>query len=111
MGQIINIKRGDTKGIFVDTLKVDGVAVDLTGATVRFLMRRTSKPAKSVNQAAAITSPTTGDVQYQPVAQDIDTEGAYEQEWEVTFQSGKILTFPNGDFNTVNIRRDLGDVP
>lgn len=114
---VVRTKRGDTKCIFVDTLKVNGVAVDLTGSSVRFIMRRVSKPAKIVNQAADITSPVTGDVQYEPIDEDVDTEGKYEQEWEVTFPSTRKLTFPNADpsadapYNTVLIARDLGDAP
>lgn len=115
--ETVRIKRGDTKGLFVDTLKVNGVPVDITGCTVRFIMRRVGKPTKLVNQLASITSPTTGDVQYQPVGSDVDTEGKYEQEWEVTFPSTRKLTFPNSDpaadapYNTVLIARDLADAP
>jgi hypothetical protein len=112
VSQIINIKRGDTKGIFVDTLKLDGVPIDLTGSTLKFLMRRKEKPYKSVDQTGQIVAPVAAEVQYQPVVEDVDTSGVYEQEWEVTFPSGKILTFPNasgeGAYNTVNISRDLG---
>lgn len=112
MSTTINIKRGDTKGIFVDTLKLDGVAIDLTGSTLKFLMRRKEKPYKLVNQTGQIVAPIAAQVQYQPVLTDVDTSGVYEQEWEVTFPSGKILTFPNaaneGAYNIVNISRDLG---
>lgn len=109
------MKRGDTKGIFTDTLTLNTVAVDLTGCSVRFIMRRRGKPAKAVNQAATIVLAAAGTVSYQSVADDVDTEGVYEQEWEVVFPSTKKLTFPNGplgsEFNTVNINRDLGDAP
>jgi hypothetical protein len=106
----VNIKRGDTKGIFVDTLKLDGVPIDLTGSSLKFLMRRQEKPYKHVTQVAEIVAPILGDVQYQPVLDDVDTAGVFQQEWEVTFPSGKILTFPNanGAYNTVNITLDLG---
>jgi hypothetical protein len=109
------MKRGDTKGIFTDTLTLNSAPVVLTGCAVRFIMRRRGKPAKAVNQAAAIVSDIAGTVSYQPVAEDVDTEGVYEQEWQVTFPSTRPLTFPNGptgaEFNTVNISRDLGDTP
>lgn len=114
----VNIKRGDTKGIFIDTPTINGVEVDLTGSTAKFIMRRRGKVAKVVNQVALIVAdPDATDprrtIQYQPILADIDEAGVYEQEWQVTFPSGKILTFPNGptdgEFNTVNISRDLGD--
>ena len=101
----VNIKQNDTKGIFLDTLKVDGVPVDLTGTTVFFLLR---KVTVFVRQPATIVgTPTNGDVKYQPVAVDVEVPGKYEQEWEVDFGDGRTLTFPNGDYNIVNILDDL----
>src|SRR3954470_5483824 len=97
----VNIKRGDTKGLFIDTLTINDVEMDLIGSTAKFIMRRRGKVAKVVNQAATIvldpdaTEPRRT-IQYQPILADVETEGVYEQEWQVTFPSGKILTFPNG---------------
>ena len=79
----VNIKQHDTKGIFTDTLKVDGVVVDLTGCSFKFLMR---KPGISIRQTAVVDAPATaGNVRYQPVALDVAVTGKYQQEWEVTF--------------------------
>jgi hypothetical protein len=101
----VNIKQNDTKGIFLDTLKVDGVPVNLTGTTVYFLLRKVSV---FIRKAATIVEPAiNGDVQYQPVLADVEIPGKYEQEWEVNFGDGRILTFPNGDYNIVNILDDL----
>src|SRR5580765_6545913 len=101
----VNIKQHDTKGIFTDTLKVDGVVVNLTGCTVRFLLR---KPGLTITQSATVVTPLAGDVSYQPVAGDVSETGKYQQEWEVTFGDSRILTFPNGDYNVVIIEDDLG---
>lgn len=114
----VNIKRGDTKGLFIDTLTLNDVEVDLTGCTVKFIMRRRGKEPKLVNQDAvvlpdpdAVTPRRT--VEYQPIEEDVADPGVFEQEWQVMFPSGRPLTFPNGptdgEFNTVNISRDLGD--
>jgi hypothetical protein len=101
----VNIKQNDTKGIFTDTLTVDDVPVDLTGCTIRFLLR---KPGLTIAQPATITAPLVGKVSYQPVAGDVSESGKYQQEWEVTFGDSRILTFPNGEYNVVVIEDDLG---
>jgi hypothetical protein len=102
----VNIKQNDTKGIFSDTLTVDGVPVNLTGCTVKFLLR---KPGIAViSQTATVAAALTGDVTYQPVLADVSKVGKYQQEWEVTFGDNRILTFPNGGYNTVIIGDDLG---
>jgi hypothetical protein len=102
----VKIKQHDTKGIFTDTLTVDDVAADLTGCTVRFLMR---KPGLLVAQAATIVPPgTNGNVSYQPVDSDVNETGKYQQEWEITFGDGRTLTFPNGEYNIVLIEDDIG---
>jgi hypothetical protein len=105
------IKRNDTKGKFIDTLTLDGVPVNLTGCTIKFLMRRrgrsTGSPETLVRTAAITGDPTQGKVEYQPVAGDVDKEGIFDHEWQVTFVDGKILTVPNQTFNTVEILRDL----
>lgn len=108
----IKIKRNDTKGKFIDTLTLDGVPVNLTGCTIKFLMRRRGRSTGSnltISRTGAIAGdPTLGNVEYQPTATDVQLEGVYDHEWQVTFPDGKILTVPNFDFNTVEILRDLG---
>jgi hypothetical protein len=108
----IKIKRNDTKGKFIDTLTLDGVPVNLTGSTIKFLMRRRGRSPGSdltlIRVGAIAGDPTLGNVEYQPTADDVQQEGIYDHEWQVTFPDGKILTVPNFDFNTVEILRDLG---
>jgi hypothetical protein len=105
------IKRGDTKGKFIDTLTLDGVPINLTGCTVKFLLRRRGRDKEqlTINQVAVITDQPEGKVEYQPVAADVEVEGLYDHEWQVTFPSAEILTVPNSGFNTVEILRDLGN--
>lgn len=108
----VKIKRNDTKGKFIDTLTLDGVPVNLTGCSIKFLIRRrgrsTGSPETLIRTAAIAGDPTLGNVEYQPVAADVQQEGIFDHEWQVTFPDGKILTVPNFDFNTVEILRDLG---
>jgi hypothetical protein len=101
----ITIKQHDTKITFVDTPKVDGVALtsgDLVGCALSFLLKSATV---SIKAAATITGATFS---YDPVPADVSTIGTYQQEWEVVYPSGKILTFPNDSYNSVIIIADLG---
>jgi hypothetical protein len=108
----ISIKAHDTKGKFVDTLKIDGEPVDLSGSTVSWLIKKAPIAWK---RPAVITYPDDqaddtkrGAVEYQPIPEDVETKGKFKQEWEVVFNDGKILTFPNDGYNNLNILEDLG---
>jgi hypothetical protein len=101
----VSIKRNDTGVSFTDTLTVNGAAVDLTGATVLFLMRL--RDGKTVfSQTATIVDAGAGQVAYGPGALPT-TPGLYEQEWQVTLAGGNILTFPSDGYNTVDVLDDL----
>ena len=102
----ITIKQHDTKIVFRDTPTIDGVAVpvgDFAGCTLKFLMKYRGVV---ISHAAVITG--AGLFEYEPVPTDVENLGDWLQEWEVTFPSTKILTFPNGGYNTVKIIADLG---
>jgi hypothetical protein len=101
----INIKQHDTKGKFVDILMLNGAPIDLTSCIVSFLMKKTGN---AIKQLATITDAATGAVEYQPTADDVSNYGEFQQEWEIIFPDGEILTVPNGRYNTVNILKDLG---
>lgn len=106
------IKRNDTKPLLTATLKSDGVAVNLLGATVKFIMKKAGAVEAKVNSAATVTDAAGGAVEYAWVATDTDKEGDYNGEFEVTDGAGKISTFPNGhdgiDYFTIEITEDLG---
>jgi len=98
-------KQHDTKITFTDTPTIDGVAVppgDLAGCTLSFLLKGA---IKQIKQPAVIAS---GTFSYDPVATDVDTVDKCQQEWEVVYPTGKILTFPNTGYNIVKIIADLG---
>jgi hypothetical protein len=102
----VTIKQGDTKLAFKDTPKIDGVTMlpsDLVGCTLKFIL----KSATVLIKATGVINPD-GTFEYDPVSADVAAVGNYQQEWELTFPSGKELTFPNTDYNAVNIIAELG---
>lgn len=80
--------------------------VDLTGATVKFIMKLGLTGVVKVNASATTPSATGGQVRYTWAGTDTDTAGDYLCEWEVTL-SGNKSTFPNGSFKRVRIVTDL----
>lgn len=98
------IKAYDTAITFTSTLETNGVAQNLTGATVQFILKRS---ATVFSAAATIVSATAGTVRYSPGGGFPTTVGTYKQEWEVTFGDSTILTFPSSSYNEVVIIADL----
>lgn len=103
------LKVGDRYPALVATLtSADGTAKNLTGHTVKFLMRLTTSSTPKVNAAAAIVTAASGIVQYEWGATDTDTQGVYLAEFEVTeTSSGKKQTFPNYGHIAVVIQSDI----
>jgi hypothetical protein len=100
------IKKRDTAPPIEATLTADDVAVDLTGASVRFHMQDSSGTVK-VDAAANIDDAAAGEVSYDWTAADTDTTGHFKAEWEVTFTDSTIRTFPNPGYTNVRIGGDL----
>lgn len=105
---VFYIKQNDTSPSLSATLE-DGAGnpVNLLGSTIRFHMRAISSPVKKVDASAAIVTPAAGTVQYDWVGADTDTIGSYQAEFEVTYASGVIETFPNDGYVRVEIIRDI----
>lgn len=106
------MKRNDTLPKVTATLQTNGSNYNLTGATVKFIMRATGAGAPKVDAAATVTNAANGAVEYAWIAADTDTEGDFNAEFEVTTSGGDVITFPNGhdgtDYFTVEIVTDLG---
>jgi hypothetical protein len=103
------MKTGDTAPSLTSTLRDgDGVVVNLTGATVKLLMRKVGSRLTKVNAAAVVVSPSGGTVRYDWVAADVDEAGMYDAEWEVTFTGGAKESFPNGRHLKVLFTEGLG---
>lgn len=83
-------------------------AVALAGGdTVKWLFREEDSLTSKV-EATATKEATTGLVSYTWVAGDLNTPGVYRGEWEVTFASGKVQTFPSDGYHQITVLKDLG---
>lgn len=106
----ILVKAGDTAPVVRATLlDALGAAVDLTGATVRFVMATSTTPRTvKVDAAATVVNAAGGVVEYAWAALDTNTVGAYVAEFEVTYANTKVQTFPTTGYVDVTISDDLG---
>lgn len=101
----IVLKKGDRLPVVKATLKDVNGAVDLTGTTVKFIMRNGG--VVKINAAAVIESAVAGTVKYEWALADVDTAGQFRAEFEVTDGTGKKLTFPNDRYLSVEILEDI----
>ena len=106
---LFKIKQNDTSddlgGTAGLTLKDgDNNAVDITGASVVFSMRKKrGTPPKVVEQSATVVDAANGKVKYSWSVGDTDTPGEYTGEFEVTYGGGGIQTFPNNKADELTI--------
>jgi hypothetical protein len=86
----MTIRSGHTRPIDF-TLKRDGVAVDVSGASAKVVRGRITTVAatKFESALAFVTDGTNGEVRYTPVGTDLDTANAmYELEFKITMGDG-----------------------
>jgi hypothetical protein len=110
------VKRGFTGITFTGTLTSTN-ALDWTGATVRFVMQHQVNRNITITGDATFTgdwgtgtegSSTTAGVAYTVASDDLAEEGTYDQDWQVTLDSGGTIPFPSDRHNAVVIIRSLG---
>jgi hypothetical protein len=104
---MISMKLGDRPLLESVLTDGDGNPANLTGATVRLKAVNTETEAVEVDTVASIHSNTGGVVRYQVMASEFDTVGLYQMEWEVTFPTGIVLTFPSEEFDYVKVSAGL----
>lgn len=103
--------QNDTGRPIRDTLKTDGSADSLSGATVVFSLwvPGSDTPKVDENSSDVTVEPNgTGTVRYDFQSGDLDTAGLFYFEWEVTFADGTIVTYrkPDGSPKTLRVREE-----
>ena len=83
--------------------------VNVTAATVKFIMTVVGGSTPKTAAAGAIVDGPTGIVSYTPTGTDTDTAGIYNAEWEITYSGGSKQTFPDPGYNTVTVTADLNN--
>jgi hypothetical protein len=111
------IKTGDTAPFLRQTLlDFEDNPVDIQAADVIFRMRHfqgetvalTGVPSNDQNGNGLDGS--LGYVSYEWGDGDLDEAGPYHGEWEVTFASGEIETFPNDSYIEILILADIQEL-
>lgn len=104
-------KVGDTKPIRHVLERYSSGAwapVDLTGASVRFLLATSAGVRIAGGAATIVGSATAGTVEYGWAAGGNTMAGSFQGEWEVTFPSGVIESFPAEGYVPVEFVEQLG---
>jgi lysophospholipase L1-like esterase len=83
----------------------DNSTVDLTGASVNFVMGKKNKLI--TNAKATVTSATSGIVSYQLTPLDTLVSGTFLAEFVVTFANGTTKTYPSNGYITVDVEQNL----
>jgi hypothetical protein len=83
----------------------DNSTVDLTGASVNFVMGKKNKLI--TNAKATVTSATSGIVSYQLTQLDTLVSGTFLAEFVVTFANGTVKTYPSNGYITVDVEQNL----
>lgn len=101
-------KRGDYRAAIKASLKdTSGQPVNLTNCTVKFVMADLRNRVK-INRNAIIQDAINGVVWFIFEANEVDEAGMFRGEFEVTYADGRVETFPNEGYITIQINSDLG---
>jgi len=98
--------QGDTAPDLGAVLHVKGdvsTPINLTGATVRFQMRKRDDKSFTVDTAATIVDADEGEVLHEWATNDLAVPGDYDVQWEVTFADLRVQTTATP--NVIRVRR------
>jgi len=98
-------KKGDEEPPLEATLEdANGNPKDLTNANgVQFHMKDPTADTAKVDKAASIDDGSNGKVSYSFDAEDVDTTGEFEAEFEVTWADDDTETFPKDGYLNLKI--------
>lgn len=93
MSNVITLRAGDTAPNLPITCTRNGVAINLTGATVKLIISGpTGARTNSAHNSCTLTTPTAGTCSYDLVTGDIPTAGAYTADVEITYANTEVET-------------------
>ena len=102
------IRQGDTAPTLTYTCTdISGNALNLTGATVQFVMRTITSSTPSIQASATIVSATAGTVSFTFTAAQTATAGQFMGTFVVTYSGGGIQTAPADGYLSINIEDNL----
>lgn len=100
---MIHLKQGDTGVGLSVTLSNKGTPVDLTNTDVLFYMG-------AFILYPVVTDAVNGKLLVTFDAIHTETTGLYKAEVKVTFDDGRVETYPNNGYETIQIQRSIGGV-
>lgn len=107
MASNVTLKTGDQGTVINGSIREpNGSMPPLETATAIILVIKSSG-GSVVRRVGEVVSATTGAVRYTTVAGD-HTLGTYQAEWEVTYASGRVQTYPGKGYLTIEVGADLG---
>jgi len=102
------IKQNDTSPSIQATLENgDGQKVNLSGCSIRFYMKEIGSATVKVDGAVTVVNENTGLIRYDWVDSDTNVAGNYHGEFQVTYPSTKVETFPNDGYIKIKITDDI----
>jgi hypothetical protein len=82
----------------------NGVAVNLTGATLKLKVQKPGAAALKFTGDMTIVSAAAGTCKYTVAEGNFDTAGAYDAEIEATFANGQVITYSD---IVIKVKSDL----
>lgn len=106
ISNLVTIKQNDTARILYDDLKINGVAINLSGSAVT-LVWRNPRTGTTTRKTATVAVAASGSVSYALTADDLASPGSFVLEWEVVFPDTTQLSVPTETYLKLNILDDL----
>lgn len=87
----------------------DGTFVDLTGASVNFVMTPQGQQTPLINNPCVVVDVPSSQVRYDWRIGDTSTLGTFQAEFQVVYPGGKQQTVPSHDYFYITIEPRLGE--
>lgn len=102
------IKKGDTRPAIQAT--ISAAATDVLTTVLFYMSDKTGAHKVNAGAGTIVQQPSASQqaqVKYQWQAGDTDTAAVYNGEFEVTFNDGRIETYPNKKYLTIEVLESL----